>query len=87
MHDGECECVGVGSVYVRERLRVEVPPPVYNSPMAARWPLHDIATANIVRCMVHKRGRVGVVYCALVVQQYCDRVSNADGGGNTRVID
>jgi len=35
-------------------------------------------------CMVyciHKGGRVGVVYCALVVQLYCNSVSNADGGG------
>jgi len=41
-------------------------------------------------CMVygiHEGGRVGVVYCALVVQWYCNSVSDADGGGNKRMID
>jgi len=35
---------------------------------------------------VQKGGRLGVVYCALVVQSYCNTVSNANGGGNTRII-
>jgi len=42
-------------------------------------------------CMVYgiqQGGRwCGGVYCAMVVQQYCNRVGFATGGGNTRVID
>jgi len=41
-------------------------------------------------CMVYgidTGGRVGVVYCALVVQWYSNSVSKADGGDNTRMID
>jgi len=36
-------------------------------------------------CMVYgiyKGGRAGVVYCAVVVQKYCNRVSKVDGGGS-----
>jgi len=35
---------------------------------------------------IHKGGRVGVVYCASVVHWYCNRVSNADGGGNKGML-
>jgi len=46
------------------------------------WPLHDIAIANTVWCMAYKRrGRWGGVYCAIVVQWYCNRVGFAGGGG------
>ena len=41
-------------------------------------------------CMVYgiyKGGRVGVVWCALVVQWYCNSVSEADRWDNTRMID
>ena len=44
-------------------------------------------------CMVYdihkggRRGSGGVVYCALVVQKYCNSVSNPDGGGDERMID
>jgi len=41
-------------------------------------------------CLVygmHTERRVKVVYCAVVMQQYCNSVSNADGGGNRRMID
>jgi len=31
--------------------------------------------------------RKGVIYCAIVVQSYCNRVSNAGGRGNVRMID
>ena len=54
----------------------------------ADWRLHDIAIANIVWCMATTSGvGWGVVYCALDVQWYCNRVSNADEGGNRRMID
>ena len=36
---------------------------------------------------IHKEVGWGVAYCASVVQQYCNRVSNVDGGGYTRRID
>jgi len=36
---------------------------------AVAWALHDIVTTNIVWCMAYlKRGRGGVVYCAIAVQ-------------------
>ena len=41
-------------------------------------------------CMVygiHKGVGWGVAYCALVVQWYCNSVSNVDGGGSKRMID
>jgi len=51
------------------------------------WPLQDIVTANIVLCMANTRGvGWGVVYCALDAQSYCNRVSNADRGGDARRI-
>jgi len=47
---------------------------------AMHWALHDIAIANIVWCVAYKRGvSWGVVYCALVVQWYCNRVGFASG--------
>jgi len=37
---------------------------------------------------MHKEGRMGVVYCAIVAQSYCNRVGFASGGGgNKRLID
>ena len=36
---------------------------------------------------IRKESRGGVVHCAKVVQSYCNRVSNACGRGNTRMID
>jgi len=46
------------------------------------WPLHDMF------CMVHgvqKSGwGGGVVYCAIVVQYYCNSVGNADGEGQEK---
>jgi len=35
---------------------------------------------------IYKGSRVGVVYCAVVVQEYCNRVSKVDGGGSIRMI-
>jgi len=52
-----------------------------------RWPLHIL---NLQYCMVYgikRRGRWGGVYCAMVVQSYCNRVGFAGGGGNKRMID
>jgi len=41
-----------------------------------------IVIANIVRCIAYKRPvGGGVVYCPIIVQQYCTRVGNAGGRG------
>ena len=46
------------------------------------WLLQEIAIANIVLCMAYKRGvGGGVVYCAIVVQEYCNSVGSAGGRG------
>jgi len=42
---------------------------------------------NGMVCGIRRESRGGVVYCANVVQSYCNRVSNAGGRGNTRMID
>jgi len=48
----------------------------------AVWPLQDIAITNIVWYMAYKRKfGGGVVYCAIVLQRYCNSVSNAGGRG------
>jgi len=55
--------------------------------------LHDIAIANITRYChyqdrmvysVQKGGRGGVVYCAIVVQSYCNSAANAGGRGQEK---
>jgi len=46
------------------------------------WPLHDIAITNIVWCTIYKRGvGGGGVYCAMVVQSYCNGVGFVGGVG------
>jgi len=48
--------------------------------LLACWPLHDIVITNIARCMAYKREVEGrVVYCSIVVPQYCSSVGNAGG--------
>jgi len=48
----------------------------------SRWPLHDIAIANIVWCMAYRSGgRKVAVYCAMGVQYNCSRVGFAGGEG------
>jgi len=40
------------------------------------WPLHDIVNTNIVWCMAYNSEvGGGVVYCAIVVQKYCNEVN------------
>jgi len=52
-------------------------------------PVYDIAITNIVWCTAYKRrGRWGGVYCAMVVQYYCNGVGFVSvGGGNKRRMD
>jgi len=62
-------------------------------PDATRRGCDDLAFTQYCHyqyCMmygIHRGGRVGVVYRAFVLQQYCNSVSNAGGGGDKRMID
>jgi len=52
------------------------------------WPLYDIAITIMVWCMADKRGSWGgVINCAIFVQQCCNSVGKAGGGGNKKMID
>jgi len=52
------------------------------------WPLHKIAITNLLWCTAYTRGvGGGGVYCAVVVQKYCNTVGVAGGGGNKRMMD
>ena len=42
---------------------------------------------NCMMYGIRKKSRGGVVYCAKVVQSYCNRVNTAGGRGNTRMMD
>jgi len=48
--------------------------------------VHDIAIPNIMYGVydIQKGGRGGVVYCAMVVQQYCNRVGFGCEGGQCK---
>jgi len=65
------------SPWVRLRpVYLDVTPPSFHYETC--WPSHGIAITNSVWCMAYKGG--GGVYCAMVAQEYCNRVGFAGGG-------
>jgi len=82
-----CGCSQIsdnGRIYFESRVHPEF---IRNPHLILFWiGLYTILASPIVYGVWHTKegGSVGGVYCAMVVQQYCDRVTVAGGRGQER---